>query len=86
MKTKTYSTNSGLGYQEYAILLLLGETKGQYKCLCLETNHIGDMYTVGKIVYMDLYELEVEIEYDIETSPLYNNLTRVLLGKTPIEI
>lgn len=65
-----YRTNSGLGYNKYAILL--GTPEG---CLVIDTIGVyNNAYRIGEFIMNDDCECMIleEYNYNIKQSPLYN--------------
>jgi hypothetical protein len=76
-----YKTNSGLGYQEYAIFFKLNEN--DFICIELNVNqnNNSDTYVLGEITN-DFSKEEIDkIDYDINNSPLPKDLLPAILNK-----
>lgn len=70
---KTYITDAGLGYKQFAILIRLNKSKNGYNYLCIDTNASNSSYVVGELVE-DLENFYVsEHNYDIKKSELYTS-------------
>ncbi len=79
-----YSTNAGLGYQEFAFLLLLEKGEAGFNTyLCIGTQFLEhDAYIIGETTELHENHVEVDTFFKIEKSPLYRNY---LILKNAIE-
>lgn len=71
IENKTYRTNSGLGYNEYAFLL---KCKDGYLVVDTTSCYRDDSYKIGSFISnIDSYDIELEVsDYNIENSPLWD--------------
>ena len=69
---KTYMTDGGLGYNEYAILVRLDKTENEYNYLVIDRYiRNDDQYQIGSVVE-DLEDIYVsESSYKLSDSPLH---------------
>lgn len=83
---KIYETTAGLGYNQKALLIKIGEATNFSCYMVIDTIGLSDEhntpnYEIGNIIadLEEFYINEITFDYKLEDSPLYNNLTKFLL-------
>lgn len=68
-----FQTNSGLGYRQFAYLILIDKEKKLYLCIDLvNVPSDDDMYVIGKVTTDEGDLFADPSDYKIEESPLFN--------------